>query len=101
MRVLKTEDCFYVGGGDDGDGSDGTGHDGYANDNVCDSAGAYASNPDKDACIARCSMTALPTPDFGAKFARCMAACYSPLGGHSDGGSGSGGGGGYGGGSDW
>jgi hypothetical protein len=32
MRVLKTEDCFYVAGGDDGDGRDGSGHDGYAND---------------------------------------------------------------------
>ena len=33
MRVLKTDDCFYVAGGDDGDGRDGGGHDGYSNDN--------------------------------------------------------------------
>jgi hypothetical protein len=29
MRLLKTEEFFYVGGGDDGDGRDGGGCDGY------------------------------------------------------------------------
>lgn len=47
MRVLKTEDCFYVAGGDDGDGGDGNGHDGYANDNVSNSGG-WGSNGTAD-----------------------------------------------------
>jgi hypothetical protein len=65
MRVLKTEDCFYVAGGDDGDGSDGTGHDGYANDNVSDSAGlgnVAASGPTLAQAYTTCLAIALSAP---------------------------------------
>jgi hypothetical protein len=79
MRLLKTEEFFYVGGGDDGDGSDGSGHDGYAGTD----ASYTASISDKNACIARCSATTLPTGDFGTSFWRCMNACYSPLGSYN------------------
>lgn len=84
MRVLKTDDCFYVAGGDDGDGRDGSGHDGYANDSGggWGSRGDVAATSDKNYCIAMCSRQALPTSDFGMAFARCMNSCYSPFGGN-------------------
>lgn len=34
----------------------------------------------KEDCIEICSETALPTPDFGAKFRRCMRACMEAKG---------------------
>lgn len=34
----------------------------------------------KEDCIEMCSETALPTPDFGAKFRRCMRACMEAKG---------------------
>lgn len=38
MRVLNTEEIFYIAGGDYGDGRDGGGWDGYANDNASNNA---------------------------------------------------------------
>lgn len=71
MRVLKTEDCFYVAGGDDGDGRDGGGHDGYSNDNATsESNQAGWSGKDFMCAAAAFSATAvvgaLATPFAGA-----------------------------------
>jgi hypothetical protein len=69
MRVLKTEDCFYVGGGDDGDGRDGGGHDGYANsgggsEGGSDSNVAAGGKPTHAQVVTTCVAIALsmPTP---------------------------------------
>lgn len=36
-----------------------------------------STDESKDDCIRRCSDLALPTPDYGIQFQRCMLACMS------------------------
>ena len=57
MRVLKTEDCFYVSGGDDGDGRGGDGGDGMANG----PGGGYSGAGDFNSNAAMCGPNGFDT----------------------------------------
>jgi hypothetical protein len=75
MRVLKTEDCFYVAGGDDGDGRDGSGHDGYANDSGdWGGSDSVASGPSYGLALAVCSVVAATTPTPPGFITACVRA---------------------------
>ena len=45
-----------------------------------DDAPAVDCKKVKEECIATCSETSLPTPDYGAKFRKCMRACMAAKG---------------------
>lgn len=83
MRVLKTEEFFYVGGGDASDSTSGSMGSVSNRGESSDGSTNHASNSDKNACIARCSTTSLPSGNYGVRFWRCMNDCYNPLGGYN------------------
>lgn len=87
-RELSPEELLMVGGGDDGGGTEGAGdRDGDVGggavsqgDNGSLDVAGFTQSEAKNMCIAQCSVTSLPTNDFGFGFFNCVNSCMSQFG---------------------